>query len=271
MGRFEKKLINRSVIQVRTPGDVYVYLVVGEETAALIDTGCGIRGLKAYIEALTDKPVIVIATHGHPDHIGGAYEFDEVYLSKKDWEIAGKGGEIQVRKRYLQSWVDQGLINESEFIKKQEKYLPLEKEQIFDLGGITIQALEMPGHTKGQVVILIREFRMLILGDACNSAAYLQLPESTTISEYKENLLTFLSKYEGRYDTVLYSHPHNFGGKEIIPEMISLCDEIIGRMTDDAEWPIFKKGVVMAKTVDQDFHRKDGKIANIVYKKDCIQ
>lgn len=270
MDRFEKKLITNSVVQIKTPGDVYVYLVIGEKKAALIDTGCGVRGLKVYIESLTDKPVIVIATHGHPDHIGGTREFEMVYLSKKDWKLAWKHGEIEARKRYMKSWVEQGIINENEFVEKRNDYLPLEEGQIFDLGGITVQALGMPGHTKGQMVILFRELRMLILGDACNSAVYLQLPESSTVSEYKRVLADFLDGYGDQYDEVLYSHPHNFGGKEIIPEMISLCDEIINHTVDDEILPIFEDGIVIAKAVDQEFHRKDGKIANIVYKKGCI-
>ena len=58
----------------------YMYLVVGEEKAALIDTGMGFPGLRQLVERLTDKPVMVLNTHGHLDHIGGNDEFDCIYL-----------------------------------------------------------------------------------------------------------------------------------------------------------------------------------------------
>jgi hypothetical protein len=40
-----------------------VSLVISESKAALIDTGCGIGNLRAAVEAITDKPVMVINTH----------------------------------------------------------------------------------------------------------------------------------------------------------------------------------------------------------------
>ena len=40
----------------------YMYLVAGEEKAALIDTGMGFPGLRQLVERLTDKPVMVLNT-----------------------------------------------------------------------------------------------------------------------------------------------------------------------------------------------------------------
>ena len=54
----------------------------------LIDTGSGVLPLRPIIEFLTDKPVFVINTHGHPDHVGSNYEFDEVWISEKDADNA---------------------------------------------------------------------------------------------------------------------------------------------------------------------------------------
>lgn len=65
----------------------YMYLVAGEEKAALIDTGMGFPGLRQLVERLTDKPVIVLNTHGHLDHIGGNDEFDYIYLHPDDLTV----------------------------------------------------------------------------------------------------------------------------------------------------------------------------------------
>ena len=49
----------------------FVYLLIGEEKAMLIDSFYGQGDLRAFVETITDKPVIVANTHGHFDHTGG--------------------------------------------------------------------------------------------------------------------------------------------------------------------------------------------------------
>ena len=46
------------------------YLLIGEERALLIDCGLGIGDIKGAVEKITDKPILVVATHGHVDHAG---------------------------------------------------------------------------------------------------------------------------------------------------------------------------------------------------------
>ena len=60
------------------------FLVIGEKKACLIDTMMGYHDYKKVIADITDKPVIVINTHGHPDHIYGNVYFDEAYINPKD-------------------------------------------------------------------------------------------------------------------------------------------------------------------------------------------
>ena len=64
---------------------VQMFLIEGDEKAMLIDTGAGIGDLKAQVEKLTDKPLIVVNTHGHVDHTGGNMQFDEVWMDLKTW------------------------------------------------------------------------------------------------------------------------------------------------------------------------------------------
>ena len=58
--------------------EVISYLVLGEDKAALIDTGNGIGDIKALVDRLTNLPVTVLNTHTHGDHIGGNHQFREV-------------------------------------------------------------------------------------------------------------------------------------------------------------------------------------------------
>ena len=56
------------------------YLVLGDERAALVDSGNGIGDVRAVVSRLTDLPVTVLLTHEHPDHYGGASAFASVAL-----------------------------------------------------------------------------------------------------------------------------------------------------------------------------------------------
>ena len=52
-------------------GGVYSYLIIGEEKALLFDTAYGMGNLREFVEGITQKPVIVVNSHGHFDHTGG--------------------------------------------------------------------------------------------------------------------------------------------------------------------------------------------------------
>jgi len=60
--------------------ETIVNLLIGDERAALIDTGCGIGNLREAVGEVTDKPVIVVNTHTHPDHLGSDHQFDEIAM-----------------------------------------------------------------------------------------------------------------------------------------------------------------------------------------------
>ena len=66
-------------------GTEYIYLLEGTEKALLLDTGYGVGKLRAFVEKLTEKPILVANTHFHPDHSAGNGEWEEVLLSA-GWE-----------------------------------------------------------------------------------------------------------------------------------------------------------------------------------------
>jgi len=66
-------------------GSDNIYLVEGKDKALLIDTGLGVARLNAFVKTLTTKPLIVVNTHGHPDHAGGDFEFKSIYADPADF------------------------------------------------------------------------------------------------------------------------------------------------------------------------------------------
>ena len=59
---------------------------------------------------------------------------------------------------------------------------------VFDLGGLTVEAVRLPGHTAGSLGYLVRERRMLLSGDAVTPVMCLYAPESLAVSAYRATL-----------------------------------------------------------------------------------
>jgi hydroxyacylglutathione hydrolase len=261
---FNCEKVAAHVTRIADPTNVYAYLVEGTERAALIDTGSGIGNLKAFVGSLTRLPVVVICTHGHVDHASGTFGFDTVYLNEKDHALAKIHTTVEFRRDFIGDVAAEDLVPQ-----RASGYLNLSDGQVFDLDGLTLEAVALPGHTQGSMCILLRELRILLLGDACNSGTFLFLPESSTVEQYKHELRNLLRR-EREYDAVWFSHPHNGGAKTIVNECIEVCDAIMAGKTDDAPFSFVGQTARIAMAINPDFSRVDGKTANIVYHPDKV-
>lgn len=267
---FEHERISPTTTRIRAPGFELMYLVEGEEKAALIDTGSGLGLLRACVEKLTDKPIIVLLTHGHVDHAMGAGEFEEVYMNHADDYIYVQHATEEFRQDGL--FLCPQKVDEGEFIpaKDLSEIRQMAGGDSFDLGGIHIDIYDLSGHTKGSVVMLIREERVLLLGDACNYLTFLHEPYSTTVKEYKANLEILKPQVEGKYDAVYLSHGPGDGSIQLIDGVIQVCQDIMDGNTDDVPFAFKESRGFLAKAeIEQDV-RVDGGIGNVIYNKDRI-
>jgi glyoxylase-like metal-dependent hydrolase (beta-lactamase superfamily II) len=88
---FEIYKVSEGVFAVLEPGhaeEVISYHILGSERAVLFDTGMGIANLQAEVERLADLPVIIVASHGHYDHIGDNHRYAEVWAFDSDMDSA---------------------------------------------------------------------------------------------------------------------------------------------------------------------------------------
>jgi hydroxyacylglutathione hydrolase len=83
--------VGRGVWAIDEHGEVTAYLVVGSERAVLLDTGLGLGNIRDEVHQVTEKPVTVVNTHGHVDHVGGNHLFPEVYIHRDDFFLFGYG------------------------------------------------------------------------------------------------------------------------------------------------------------------------------------
>ena len=180
---------------------VNVYLVIGEKKAAVIDAGYGFSDLQRFVRQITDKPLVLLLTHGHFDHAPGLGYFDcDIYLHPADQEVLNRHLQSEIMgaafsapkiERIVMPWhrpIDKDFSVEALLALQDKKILNLADGMEFDLGGLTLRAIHLPGHTKGSVGFLLPEKKLLFAGDAVNGNLFLQLPESTMLSEYIRTL-----------------------------------------------------------------------------------
>lgn len=218
--------VSQHAYRIVTTGGVCVYLIKGRTQAALIDTGFGVGDLKTAVEAMIDTPCVVLLSHGHLDHVGGAAQFENVYLNAKDWELSAWHATLERRKRDVQQ-IDADFaarIPEQAWIPTQEGgYLPLEEGQVFDLGSVRISPVWVPGHTEGSMVFIIPEDRIAILGDACGEGTLIR----QDMLQIYEKGLEHLMEYVDQFDTILRNHGTYTSKKAIVADNLALVRDIL--------------------------------------------
>ncbi len=271
---YRTEKVNDRITAIRSLTGEIMYLIEGKDKAALIDTCLGVGHLKKTVEALTDRPITVLLTHGHLDHAMGAPEFETVYMNHADREVYEAMAPFEERNNYIRGNLG-GKLPDFSF----EVYVPvspmnfhdLKDGDSFDLGGVHVDAYALAGHTKGTMVFLIREERIMVLGDACNPATFLFDKNSLTVEEYRKGLQEFQQRHKGSYDKVFLCHQVMELGPELVDNVIEVCDDILAGKTDDQPFEFMGQVNWIAKAVKEGFRRVDGKIGNIIYSKDRIK
>ena len=274
MDFYNAKKINDSLIMIKSLTGEILYLVKGKDSAVLIDTCLGAGHLKNLAEKLTDKPITVLLTHGHVDHAMGAPEFSEVYLNPEDIPLYRRQCPLEERKGYLAAGLGGNytqIVGES-YVRPDKDYAfkELHDGMEFDLGRIHIDAYAFPGHTKGSMVFLLREMRILILGDACNNSTFLFDQDASPLEEYTETLRCVRDRLEGKFDRVFLSHHDMETGAEIMDNVLDVCREALSGRADDIPFEFMEYHAYIAKKCDEHFCREDGKCGNIIYNKERL-
>jgi hydroxyacylglutathione hydrolase len=138
------------------------YLVVGSRRALMIDSGASTtEDITQVVHSLTDKPVAVIPTHLHFDHIGGLHRFKTIWMIDvaATRELEDKSGITRIpAERHIGT--PDGFTS-TPF--KVEKYL--KPGAMVDLGGRRIRVIYSPGHTRDEIVLYSPLGNMLFAGD----------------------------------------------------------------------------------------------------------
>jgi len=139
---------------VYTNDPLNIYLILGSNSALLLDTGCGLSPLKPIVDDLIgQRKLFVFNTHYHWDHPLGNIEFGEVYIHENEVELISKPYDVSYFKDSPNEIVK--IYAKQNFLIPPAKVIkPLKEGDIFDLGEIEVTVIHCPGHSPGSICLL---------------------------------------------------------------------------------------------------------------------
>jgi 2-aminobenzoylacetyl-CoA thioesterase len=191
------------------------YIIKGKEKHLMIDAGINLMG-PAYINSLEkifgDKNALdyVFATHSHFDHVGsipylkrklphlqaGAFERVGALMKKKSVL------DLMTYLSDLQRGFFQSIVGEEDVqIEAVDFEINLKEGDSFDLGGVTCEVYEVPGHTGDSLAFFIPEIRALFAGEAYG------IPESDKDGLVQVEFLSSYDDYVSSLDKIIRLQP----------------------------------------------------------------
>ncbi len=236
--------------------EVKMYLVVGSTKCLLIDTGFGVGDLKGLIRQITDLPIIVVNTHGHPDHVHGNAQFSTIYISSEDLCLVKNCFTREYRFLEYQQFINSHQVedfnlknfsSEAWINATLNEIVTIKEGDLFDLGNKTIEVIAMSGHTPGSVLFLAREDRVLFSGDSVLAGQiWMHLDHSMPLHIYLASLEK-LQQRMNEFDWVLPAHAETLVSPEIINEFITGIKTILSGESRGIPYQTFAGDGLIAK------------------------
>lgn len=219
---------------------VVSHLVVGTERALLIDTGMGVGNIAAVVRGLTDRPLTLINSHAHWDHVGGNRRFPHVLIHAAEAPDLARGYPdaamaAWLAPEHLRGELPVGFDPAQAGIPGREPEGRLHGGEVFDLGRRVLEVIPAPGHSPGLVALIDRANGLLFGTDAAYAGAlYAQLARSD-LCVYRSTM-TYLAALAPALREVHASHGETPFSPALLPAMRAALDAIAaGRAADAIE------------------------------------
>lgn len=228
--------LNESVYHIHESNGVYCTLVIGSKRALLIDTGYGCSDLMQTISSLTDKPVVVVNTHGHFDHVQMNCFFPSVFIHGGDLKLLRKSVNVFYKCAFFLLYGAKTAKGDGNRFLKTLSFASPELSLIkdgdaIDLGDTSISVIETPGHTKGSVCFLDEKNRFVYCGDTVSNHVWICLKESLSVSQYVKSLERLDSMLNDSY-RIIASHGDIPLNRVVLQRLITCAKNVnVGKST----------------------------------------
>lgn len=191
-----------------------IWLVHGRDRDVLLDSGMGLRPLRTQIAALRERPVDLVCTHCHFDHMGCAHEFEtRLGHAAEALDYAAPDNDRSCASAWIGGELLTALPSEG-YDLKAFTLTPapltghLDDGDVIDLGDRAFNVLHLPGHSPGSIALYEKKTSTLFSGDVIYDgmlidSAWHSDPEAYAVSMHRLRELPV--------ETVHAGHEASFG------------------------------------------------------------
>jgi glyoxylase-like metal-dependent hydrolase (beta-lactamase superfamily II) len=235
------------------------YLIVGNKSALLFDTGMGIGDLKKVTFELTGLPIVVLNSHTHNDHVGSNWQFATIYgmdtdFTRKNAQGSRDDAQAEIAAGEICGNLPKGFDAKAYSTRPWKITSYTHDGDRVDLGGRLIEVIATPGHTPDAISLLDHGNGLLFTGDTYYPAPiWLYRPE-TDLDAYATSIRR-LAALTPQVKLVLGAHNIPVAPPSVLPRLVNAFDAVrTGKVLPTLDSP----GRVVYKVGDISFLMRAG-------------
>lgn len=208
------------------------YLIEGESKALLFDTGNGIGDIHGLVKRLTNKPVSVLNSHSHFDHVGGNHAFKRIYgmntafTNQRQKGISNKDISEEVSAAALCRPLPKGVSEKTHSGRPYKISKRIEDGYIFKLGGRSLEVIHVPGHTPDAIALIDRDQGLLWTGDTFYAGPIWLYAAETNLVAYGQSIDRLLLELPN-VTTLLPAHNTPLVSADLLPRLKHAFSKVI--------------------------------------------
>jgi glyoxylase-like metal-dependent hydrolase (beta-lactamase superfamily II) len=210
--------------------EVISYLIVGHKQAVLFDTGMGISDIRKVVSKLTSRPVVVLNSHTHDDHVGGNWQFSFVYGMDTDFTRTNARGsredaQAEITPDQICGELPKGFDAKTYVTKPWKISRMIHGGFKIDLGGRTLEILSTPGHTPDAISLLDGANGLLFTGDTYYPAPIWLFRPETDLDAYVASVKR-LAALAPQLKLVLGAHNIPVASPEVLSKLVGAIQTV---------------------------------------------
>ena len=230
---FEVYKIDSGVFAIYEPHqaeEVISYLIVGTKQAVLFDTGMGIGNIHDLVSRMTSRPVVVLNSHTHNDHVGGNWQFPFIFgmdtaFTRNSAKGSREDAQAEIASGMLCGDLPKG-FNAANYVTKPWKISMAVRDGFkINLGGRTVEIIATPGHTPDAICLFDRANGLLFTGDTYYPAPiWLYRPE-TDMDAYVASVKR-IAALQPQVKLVLGAHNVPVAEPSVLPKLVTAIEAV---------------------------------------------